>query len=112
MEKPGVLTLVYSEENEIFNLKFRLGYNSIIEFSQNEEIETISLGDPYPWKITPVDRRLFIKPIEAGVTTNMTVITNERVYLFEIEAELPPISDESSNTYISVVKFYYSRRQD
>jgi type IV secretion system protein VirB9 len=99
-----IKTFIYSE-NEIFNLKFRLGYQSIIEFSQDESIETISLGDPYPWKLTPLDRRLFMKPIEPGVRTNMTVITNKRVYLFEIESDIA--SNIDNIDVVHVARFFY-----
>lgn len=99
-----IKTFVYNE-NEIFNLKFRIGYNSIIEFSRDEAIETISLGDPYPWKLTPLDRRLFMKAIEPGVKTNMTVITNKRVYLFEIESDIS--SNIDTIDIVHVARFYY-----
>lgn len=99
-----IKTFIYNE-NEIFNLKFRIGYNSIIEFSKDEAIETISLGDPYPWKLTPLDRRLFMKAIEPGVRTNMTVITNKRVYLFEIESEVS--SNIDTIDVVHVARFYY-----
>lgn len=99
-----IKTFIYSE-NEIYNLKFRIGYNSIIEFSKDEAIETISLGDPYPWKITPLDRRLFMKPVEPGVKTNMTVITNKRVYLFEIESDIS--ANRDSIDVVHVARFFY-----
>jgi type IV secretion system protein VirB9 len=99
-----IKTFIYSP-NEIYNLKFRIGYNSIIEFSKDEAIETISLGDPYPWKLTPLGTRLFIKPIETGSQTNMTVITNKRVYLFDIESEIAANVDR--NQIVHVARFFY-----
>jgi type IV secretion system protein VirB9 len=99
-----IKTFIYSE-NEIYNLKFRIGYQSIIEFSLDEAIETISLGDPYPWKLTPLDRRLFMKPVEPGVKTNMTVITNKRIYLFEIESDIS--SNIDNIDVIHVARFFY-----
>src|SRR5574343_413717 len=89
-----IKTFLYNE-NEIFSLKFRIGYHSIIQFSGEEEIEVISVGDPYPWKMTPIDKKLFIEPIEPGVKTNMTVITNKRMYLFEIESDVTNSSDDA-----------------
>jgi type IV secretion system protein VirB9 len=99
-----IKTFIYSE-NDIYTLKFRLGYNSIIEFGEDESIETISLGDPYPWKITPIERRLFMKPIEPGVATNMTLITNKRMYLFEIQSDIATRVD--SPDVIHLVRFFY-----
>ena len=37
--------------------------------------------------INPLGNRLFIKPTEQDATTNMTLITNKRIYLFELHAE-------------------------
>lgn len=99
-----IKTFIYSE-NEIYNLKFRIGYQSIIEFSKDEAIETISLGDPYPWKLTPIERRLFIKPIEPGAQTNMTVMTNKRIYLFEIESEVSANVERAD--VVHVARFFY-----
>jgi type IV secretion system protein VirB9 len=99
-----IKTFIYSQ-NEIYDLKFKIGYNSIIEFSKDEAIDSISFGDPYPWKIQPLGTRLFVKPIEPGVKTNMTVITNKRVYLFEVESDLPTKVDSSD--VVHVVRFFY-----
>lgn len=99
-----IKTLIYSE-NEIYNLRFRVGYQSIIEIGLDETIELISLGDPYPWKITPIDRRIFIKPLEPGVVTNMTVITDRRVYLLEISSDMA--EGVAENDIIYVARFFY-----
>lgn len=99
-----IKTFIYSE-NDIYNLKFRIGYQSIIEFSKDESIELISIGDPYPWKLTPIGTKLFLKPIEPGVKTNMTVETNKRVYLFEIESDLG--ANEESIDVMHVARFFY-----
>ncbi len=99
-----IRNLVYSE-NSIFELKFNVGYQSIIEFALDETIETIAVGDPYPWKITPIERRLFIKPTEPSVKTNMTVITNKRVYYFEILSDYP--SDDIDYDVAFVARFFY-----
>ncbi len=99
-----IRNLVYSE-NSIFELKFNVGYQSIIEFALDETIETIAVGDPYPWKITPIERRLFIKPTEPSVKTNMTVITNKRVYYFEILSDYP--SEDVDYDVAFVARFFY-----
>ncbi len=99
-----IKTLIYNP-NEIYTLNLKMGFQSIIEFSIDESVELISIGDPYPWKLTPIDRRLFIKPIQIGTRTNLTVITNKRTYLFDI------ISDTTSSNndfdVIHVVRFFY-----
>ena len=99
-----IRNLVYNESN-IYELQFMLGYQSIIEFALDETIETIAVGEPYPWKITPIERRLFIKPTEPGVKTNMTVLTNRRVYYFEISSDYP--SEDIDNDIVYVARFFY-----
>lgn len=99
-----IKTFVFSE-NEVFRLKLQYGYQSSIEFAKGEEIETISIGNNYSWKITPVERRLFIIALEGAAQTNMTVITNKRTYQFELESRYPDMSLDEDLVY--VVRFFY-----
>jgi type IV secretion system protein VirB9 len=78
-----IKTYNYSED-EIFLIVVHQGFQSNIEFSSGEEIETLSVGDSYAWKITPIGRRLFIKPLEENIRTNMTIITNKHTYNFDV----------------------------
>ncbi|MCE2993816.1 MAG: P-type conjugative transfer protein VirB9 [Alphaproteobacteria bacterium] len=91
--------------NTVYKFIGHYEYQSIIEFSLDEEIETISMGTPTPWQIVPAGNRIFIKPVEENATTNMTVITNRRMYFFEMHAEEAlSVNDE---TLSFVVKFVY-----
>lgn len=99
-----IKTLVYNP-NEVFELKFYYGYQSFIEFSENEEIEMISIGESFAWKITPAGKRLFIRPLEIAAHTNMTIITNKRTYHFDIKSgEYDGREDEE---LVYTVRFYY-----
>lgn len=98
---------VYNE-NEVFHLTVHYGYQSHIEFGVGEDIETISMGDSYSWKITPVGKRLFIKPFQVDVRTNMTVITNKRTYQFDIASKLP--GDSVDKDLVYVARFFYPER--
>ncbi|MDF3047151.1 MAG: putative type secretion system protein [Candidatus Midichloriaceae bacterium] len=91
--------------NTVFKFVGHYEYQSIIEFGMDEEIDTISMGTPTPWQLVPAGNRIFIKPVEENATTNMTVITNKRMYFFEMHAEeASSISDAGLNF---VVKFVY-----
>ena len=70
-----IRTLVYNP-NEVYELKFYYNYQSFIEFSEDEEIEMISVGEAFAWRLTPSGKRLFIRPLEIAAHTNMTIITN------------------------------------
>jgi len=99
-----IRTIVYNP-NEVFQLKFHYGFQSFIEFAPDEEIEIISLGEAYPWKITPINKRIFIRPIQVDVTTNMTVITTKRTYQFEITGLAYDGKDNEDLIYS--IKFFY-----
>jgi type IV secretion system protein VirB9 len=62
-------------------------YQSSIVFAEGETIETMSMGDSTAWQMVPNGNRLFLKPIDQDATTNLTIITNMRVYYFELHAE-------------------------
>lgn len=97
-----IKTLVYNE-NEVYSLQVRFGYQLNIEFGNGESIDTVSVGDLIPWQITPSGRRLFIKPLEEEVHTNMTVVTNRRTYQFDLKS----VSEDSRQDVLYVVRFYY-----
>ena len=102
-----IKTYVYSP-NEVFLLVLHYGFQSNIEFGKNETIETITLGDSFAWKITPLDNRLFIKPMERNIRTNMTIITNKKTYQFDLVSKELESGDEKDLVY--VVRFQYPKK--
>ncbi len=80
-------------------------YHSIIEFSPDEEIKSITMGTPTAWQILPEGNRIFIKPIEEEATTNMIVITSKRMYFFEMHAEYAEGIQDPNLAFIT--KFIY-----
>lgn len=99
-----IKTFVYSE-NEVFSVTIYYGYQTNIEFSKDEEIHTISMGNSYSWKITPVGRRLFIKALEGGAHTNMTIITTKRTYQFDLYSKSSAEGLDADLAY--VIRFFY-----
>lgn len=100
-----IKTYVYSE-NEVFRLVVNYGYQTSIEFAEGEEIQTISVGNNYLWQLTPVGKRLFIKPLEDNVITNMTILTNKRSYQFELQSKnLTAANTDEELAY--VIRFFY-----
>ncbi len=81
------------------------GYQSSIIFAEDETIETMSMGDSTPWQMVPNGNRLFLKPIDQDATTNLTLITNKRVYYFELHAQ--DAKDINQNGLMFAVKFIY-----
>ena len=84
---PRIRTVVYNPR-EVVTLTGQLGYQMVIAFGSDERIENISIGDSLSWQVTPNKKAdlLFLKPIDASPSTNMTVVTNLRRYNFELIA--------------------------
>ena len=102
-----IKTYFYSP-NDVYLLVLHYGFQSHIEFCKGETIETITLGDSYAWKITPLGNRLFIKPMERDIRTNMTIITDKRTYQFDIVAKELEDGDERDLVY--VIRFQYPKK--
>ncbi len=103
-----IKTYIYNQ-NEVYLLVIHYGFQSHIEFAKNEEVQTITLGDSYAWKITPLANRLFIKALEKNIHTNMTIITNKRTYQFDIVSQELETGNEKDLVY--VVRFSYPKKK-
>lgn len=99
-----IRTLVYNP-NEVYELKFFYNYQSFIEFSGDEEIEMISIGEAFAWRLTPAGKRLFIRPLEIAAHTNMTIITNKRTYHFDIRSD--EYSGKADEDLVYTIRFFY-----
>ena len=99
---------IYSP-NDIYLLQLNYGYQSQIEFQKNEVIQTISIGDTYSWKVTPLGNILFINPMEKNMRTNMTIITNKRTYQFDLLSK--EMDKDNINELVYVIRFYYPKKK-
>ena len=83
---PRVQTVAYNEDQVVL-LQGAPGYQITVKFGSDEQIENVAVGDSASWQVTPNRRGdyLFVKPVRAGVGTNMTVVTSVRTYLFELQ---------------------------
>jgi type IV secretion system protein VirB9 len=66
----------------------RTGVQATIAFAEDEHIENVAIGDSTSWQVTPNKRAnlLFVKPLAPRARTNMTVVTDQRTYLFDLVA--------------------------
>ncbi|MDR3078776.1 MAG: TrbG/VirB9 family P-type conjugative transfer protein [Rickettsiales bacterium] len=99
-----IKTFVYNE-NEVIELTFHYGFQSFIELESDEKIDIISLGEAFPWKITPVKNRIFIRPLQINTNTNMTIITSKRTYMFHLRAD--SYENKGDEELIYSVRFFY-----
>lgn len=98
---PSIQAVTYAE-GKVVRLSAAPGYQLTVEISADETIENIALGDSSAWQVAPSRRgdRIFIKPLQYGITTNMTVVTGTRTYLFEL-------APSSGSGGAQIVRFLY-----
>ncbi|WP_312991442.1 TrbG/VirB9 family P-type conjugative transfer protein [Brevundimonas diminuta] len=84
---PRVRTLVY-QADQVVPLTVAANYQLTVIFDPAERVENVAVGDAEAWQITLNKRgdALFLKSLRAGAATNMTVITDARVYNFELSS--------------------------
>lgn len=99
-----IKTYIYNP-NEVFLLVLHYGFQANIEFAKNEEVQNIILGESYAWKMTPLANRLFIKPLEKNIRTNMTIVTNKRTYQFDIVSK--DLEEGREKDLVYLIRFYY-----
>jgi type IV secretion system protein VirB9 len=82
---PRIRTVFYNPDQVVL-LKAYFGYQMMLEFGPDERIENVSIGDGVAWQVTPNKKAtlLFLKPVEKAAPTNMTVVTDQRRYAFQL----------------------------
>jgi type IV secretion system protein VirB9 len=97
-----IRSVAYDPE-QIVRIVGKSGIQSTIEFSGDEKIENVAVGDSSKWQITPNRRAslLFVKPLAAHSRTNMTVVTDKRTYMFDL------VAGEASASAVYAMKFSY-----
>jgi type IV secretion system protein VirB9 len=85
---PRLQTIEYNPD-QIVQLAVASGYQLMVNFAP--------VGDSSAWQVTANKRGdfLFIKALGDGRTTNMTVVTDARVYLFELLPSTPYASEQA-----------------
>ena len=72
------------DPNQVYEIVGTYGYQTSIEFSSDEKVKVVTLGDSIAWQTVPYQNRLFLKPVEPNAATNLTVITDKRTYYFKL----------------------------
>lgn len=89
------LQVIPYDAGQVVPLRIALGFQTTIVFGTDERIENVAIGDSDAWQVAPDGRgaHLFIKPLRASGSTNLTVITDARIYSFELSAASTPAPD-------------------
>ena len=93
---PRIQSVEY-DADQVVLIEAAPGYQVTLEFGPDERIENVAVGDSGAWQVTPNREgdHLFVKPVQAGVASNMVVVTDVRIYAFELtplygpSAEMP-----------------------
>lgn len=101
------IKLLPYDETDVYTITTKPGYQTNIEFGRGEEILTVSIGDRSFWQVVPSGNRMFIRPLNQDVSTNMTVITNRHSYQFDLKS----LNSDDTSGNIYVAKFTYPDRK-
>ncbi len=98
-------------DNAVYSLTGHFGFQTIIEFNDDEVIENVAIGDSAVWQVTPNRRGdvLILKPISEAPATNLTVVTTLRHYIFELTAK--SASDAKPGEMVYVLRFTYPEQK-
>jgi type IV secretion system protein VirB9 len=82
---PRIQVIDY-EQDQVFRIQAAQGYQVTLQLGPDERIENVAVGDAGAWQVAANARGdlLFVKPLREGVTTNLTVATDIRLYTFEL----------------------------
>jgi type IV secretion system protein VirB9 len=83
------------DSGRIVQLRGSPGFEMMVELSPDEQVQNVAVGDGAAWQVS-VNKggdRLFIKPIQPDVETNMTVVTSVRIYSFDLMSMDGPTAD-------------------
>lgn len=86
-DDPRLVERLY-DPAEVVRINGKARVQATIMFGEDETIENVAIGDSQSWQVTPNKRAnlLFVKPLSPTASTNMTVVTNRRTYLFDLVA--------------------------
>lgn len=80
---PRVRVVPYNQY-EVTKLVTFFGVSTHIQFSRDEEIVDLAIGDPAAWEIIPRVSNLYIRPLANNPDTNLTIVTSKRSYQFTL----------------------------
>lgn len=76
---PRVRIIDYNPQ-DVVRIPTFYGVSTHIRFDPAETIRDVAVGDEKAWTIVPRTSHLFVKPKDAMANTNVTVVTDRRVY--------------------------------
>jgi type IV secretion system protein VirB9 len=87
------------QADQVVTLKVAFGYTTHIQLSHSEVIENFSMGDKEAWEIGFVKNHVFLKPVGKKPDTNLTLLTQKRVYNLDLKATHSKTSKSNEMMY-------------
>ncbi|MFT4967133.1 MAG: type IV secretion system protein VirB9 [Candidatus Deianiraeaceae bacterium] len=97
-------------ENGVYEVIALYDNTTYIEFDENEIVASITNPKDDSWQLLPQKNKLFLKPIASNADTQFTVMTNKRMYFFEMYAKEP--SDVFDDNYTFYYQFTYPTEEE
>jgi type IV secretion system protein VirB9 len=83
---PRVRTYAFTPD-VVYQLMVTVGMHTHIPLAQDERlIERPKLGETIQWRVTGNAKNIYIKALKEGAATSMTLVTDRRIYQFELVA--------------------------
>lgn len=92
---PRVRVVDYNP-SDVVRLTTFYGVSTHVQFGLKESIKDVAVGDEQAWAIVPRGNHLFIKPKATKADTNVTVVTDQRVYHFALVVEPRSVKDAAA----------------
>ena len=80
------LQAVDYRRDQVVTIEGTAGYQITIALAPDEQVQNVAVGDSGAWQVSAnrSGNLLFVKPVQDGIDTNMTVVTNARFYAFDL----------------------------
>lgn len=93
--------------DEVYQLKGYVGFDIHLQWAEGETFVTLGSGDTGSFDIGSERNHFFIKPKAVEVGTNLTVLTNMRVYYFEYSVSKLPEGPKNTRNMMWGIRFIY-----
>ena len=105
-----IRTIAYNAQ-DVVRINTWYGISTHIHFAENETIQAIAIGDEQAWLIVPRKNHLFVKPKEPQASTNVTVLTDKRIYQLALVLQNPEKGKNTPANPMYSVSFTYPEDQ-
>jgi len=89
--------------DNVYQIVTKLGCHTTIELPQGKKIKHFIIGDQKLWKAESDGKYAFIKPIQAGIETTMTVITTDENMFQFTAAEESAIGESDFHKKVKII---------